>query len=233
MRSIAVRVASGGASQRRRRTPDDRRFFDKKGRAARRYQLVDVFPVGFSPGDYSPDSESNLAELHVEVGRVEIDGGDDQDNDDRSSKRQDEPQRAAGFEVEFQPGDDEPTLDGTWHSVRGGTPIIESIEQTVGKDGSRTYTPGKAYVTELTLTGYMTPTRKALLAWMQNTLRQQVDPRIDVTIIPVDRNGRRGKRHEYSATLITRIKIPRLSAGSSDPIKEVVVLRPTRYNDPS
>jgi hypothetical protein len=41
------------------------------------------------------------------------------------------------------------------------------------------------------------------------------------------------KQHHYYNCLITRVDIPRLSAGSSDPVSETVVLKPERYDDPA
>lgn len=38
----------------------------------RRFVLRDCFPVRFTPGDYSPDSTTQLADLDVHVGRVEL-----------------------------------------------------------------------------------------------------------------------------------------------------------------
>mgnify|MGYP001764570731 CR=1 FL=1 len=88
-------------------------------------------------------------------------------------------------------------------------------------------------MTELTLTGYMTKTRKSLLRWMQESASGG-DSRRDV-VITVEGPRPHDPRPQFSYynCLISRIEIPRLSAGSSDPVKEVVVLRPERYNDPA
>jgi phage tail-like protein len=142
--------------------------------------------------------------------------------------------RYKGFNVEIKGVDNAPTsVDGSWISISGGAKCVEVIEATVGNDGERRFTPGKAYVTDITLEGYMTPTRKALMTWMNNSARGQGDLRADLTITPVNIDGSTGVNHNYYNCMITRIQIPRLSAGSAEPVREVVVLKAERYNDPA
>jgi len=142
--------------------------------------------------------------------------------------------RYKGFDVEIKGVDGAPTqVDSSWISVTGGQVCIENVEATSSTSKQREYSPGKAYVSELTLSGYMTKSRKALLAWMQNSAKGTGDLRADVSITPVKVTGDKAPAHNYYDCLICRIKIPPANSGSSDPIKEVVVLRPTRYNDPA
>lgn len=139
-------------------------------------------------------------------------------------------QRYKGFDVEFKGVDNAPTtVDSSWISISGGAKIQEVVEATVGNSPQRIFTPGKSYVSDLTLTGYMTPARKALMEWMKNSARGTGDLRADVTITPKTIDGTPAPSHNYSDCMITRIQIPRLSAGSAEPVQEVVVCKATRY----
>ena len=142
--------------------------------------------------------------------------------------------RYKGFNVEIKGVDGAPAQeDSTWTSVTGGATAFEIAGERPTPNGDRTYMPGKAYITDLVLTGYITGQRKALLVWMQNAAKGTGDLRADVSITPILVDGTKAPAHDYYDCLIVRIVIPSLNAGSSEPVKEVVVLRPTRYNDPA
>jgi hypothetical protein len=61
-----------------RTTPDGNRssisiiINDRAGNEARRYNLLECFPTYYSAGSYSTDTSSQLCELHVNVGRIEL-----------------------------------------------------------------------------------------------------------------------------------------------------------------
>jgi hypothetical protein len=225
-------------------------ILDKKGRIGRRYTLLDCFPVRFAPagGIYlvnrvcprCPQSD-NLAELTVQIGSIEIDGGSQADHRERhpgsgtgSVTNANQIVRYKGFDVEIRNLDQASgDIDSSWGEVRGGAVDTEMVEATVGNDGERRFTPGKQYVSDITMTGYMTSTRKDLMEWLKASLAGDVSKlRADVTITPKMVDGTSGPAHQYGDCMITRIEIPRLGAGSTEPIEEKVTFRPTRRNDP-
>jgi hypothetical protein len=61
-----------------RTTPDGNRsaisviLKDRANADARRYELAETFPTYYSAGSYSTDTASQLCELHVNVGRIEL-----------------------------------------------------------------------------------------------------------------------------------------------------------------
>ena len=233
-------------------------ILDKKGRVARTYNLIESFPLSFSGGDFStgaggsldlvnrncprcPQSD-NLAELIVQIGSMTIHDGAQTDPQERGpgsgggrTTDADQVVRYKGFDVEIENVDNTPpTSDSSWATVRGGAVIVDSVEATVGNDGQRKFTPGKQYVSDITMTGYLTSTltRRALIQWMNNSIGGAGDLRADVTITPKHIDGNPAPSHAYSDAMITRIKIPRLTAGSVEPIEDEVTLRPTRRADP-
>ncbi|MEK7863222.1 MAG: phage tail protein, partial [Chloroflexota bacterium] len=125
--------------------------------------------------------------------------------------------------------DSAPTqVDSSWHSVTGGARAIVTHEATVGNDGERRFTPGKAYVTDLELSGPLRATpRQALAQWLEDTRRGK-NVRRTVTITPIDQDGKAARTFVYADCLITLYRIPRLDASSAGPITETVVIRPGR-----
>jgi hypothetical protein len=190
-----------------------------KGVAARTYALVDTFPITFS-GDT----------VTLQIGRIEVSTSDAESNASSSgcSAEADQVLRYKGFNVEIS-GHGAASSDVGWKSVKGGEPSVEPAEATIGSDGERRFTPGKAYVTDLTLVGYMTPQRVALNRWLAATLAGTGDRRSDVIVRAGDNDGGTSRAKHYLNGLITRIEIPKLRAGSADPIEEVVVIKPERY----
>jgi hypothetical protein len=208
-------------------------LLDRKSMEARRYKLIDCLPVAWGPagsldlnkGCRRCTQSTDLAELVVHVGRIEIglpaDTGDESD-----TSPIDNIQRYKGFNVEIKGVDNAPTsVDGSWKVISGGAVMVESVEETVGEDGSRSYTPGKQYVSDLTLIGYMTGTRRALMTWMKNSAAGTGDLRADITVTPIKINGSPGPTYNYFDCMITHIKIPPLHAGSQTPIEEKLTIR--------
>lgn len=108
----------------------------------------------------------------------------------------------------------------------------EMVEATVGDNGEPRFVPGKQYVSDITMTGYMTSTRKALMEWLDGSLKGDAAKlHADVTITPKTADGTPAPMHQYGDCMITRIEIPRLTAGSTELIEEKVTLRPARRTD--
>lgn len=140
--------------------------------------------------------------------------------------------RYAGFTVEIGGAGGAPDQDGTWTSVTGGGTAVSILDAGQGAGAGRLVT-GPAYVTPLILSG---PIRKggrsALLAWLREAATGK-NVRRQVTVTPFDAQGQPGPSRVYEECWIEEYRIPKLDAGSADPVEEVVVLRPTRYNDPA
>jgi len=223
-------------------------ILDKEGRVGRQYLLLDCVPVGFAPAGSldlvnrvcprCPQSD-NLAELTVQIGSIQIiDGtvqtgprGHDSDSAGGKLASADQVLRYKGFDVEIKGvGNSDGSVDSSWREVRGGAVVTESLEPTVDNDGQKRFTPGKQYVSEITLTGYMTSTRPNLMKWLNASIAgDSTKLRAEVTITPKTVDGSPAPAHAYSDTMITRIQIPILSAASAEPVEEKVTLRPTRY----
>lgn len=45
---------------------------DRAGKEARRYNLMEVFPIKYDPGDYSPSSTTKVETITVKIGHVEF-----------------------------------------------------------------------------------------------------------------------------------------------------------------
>ncbi|MBI2883140.1 MAG: phage tail protein [Candidatus Methylomirabilis oxyfera] len=231
-------------------------LLDDRSTVARTYNLVECFPLSFSGDDFTtvggsldlvnrncprcPQSD-NLAELIVQIGSMIIDDGAQTDPQERDPGSRggrttdaDHVVRYKGFDVEIENVDNTPPRsDSSWATVRGGAVITDSVETMVDNDGQRKFTPGKQYVSDITMTGYLTSTstRRALIQWMNNSIAGKGDLRADVTITPKLLDGTPGPAHQYEDSMITRIEIPRLTAGSKEPVEEKVTLRPMRRND--
>lgn len=140
--------------------------------------------------------------------------------------------RYSGFTVEIAGADGASQPDATWASATGGGTALTILESGAAAGAGRRLVTGAAYVTPLILRGPIVKGRAALLAWLREAAAGR-DVRRRVTITPIDPQGRPGASHVYEDCWIEEYRIPSLNAGSADPVEEVVVLRPTRYNDPA
>ena len=140
--------------------------------------------------------------------------------------------RYKGFDVEITGADGSAQHDATWASAAGGGVAVTIVEAGPAANAGRRLVTGAAYVTPLVLRGPIVKGRAALLAWLREAAAGK-DARRRVTITPIDVQGKLGPSHVYEDCWIEEYRIPSLNSGSSDPVEEVVVLRPTRYNDPA
>lgn len=89
--------------------------------------------------------------------------------------------RYKGFNVEIKGADNAPqNVDAAWVTMAVG-----SIEDKTQKAGQ--HQPGKAYVEEIALRGALTPDRKSMTTWLNDTSNGR-DPlrTVTVTLIPLD-----------------------------------------------
>lgn len=68
---------------------------------------------------------------------------------------------------------------------------------------------------------------KAMAEWIDATVQGQ-DPRRDVTIREITRDGAGGRTFEYLDAFPTRYVFPKLDAGGTDPLYEEISIRPNR-----
>jgi phage tail-like protein len=133
---------------------------------------------------------------------------------------------AGSFKVDIDGGDES---DGSWKGVTGGAHAIEIEGRDGGGDGRQRPKPGRAFVTPVILRGPITDRKRAaLLVWLNETATGK-DARRRVTITVFDKNGKPIRTDIYDDCYIQVYRAPRLSAGSAEPIEEVVVLKATRY----
>ena len=96
-----------------------------------------------------------------------------------STTNADQVLRYKGFNVEIKGVDNSPAdVDANWVTISGG--------HLDGKDKGH-YAPGRQYVAEITLTGPLTPDRKSLMRWVNDTANGgPVHRTVTVTLTPLD-----------------------------------------------
>jgi len=220
-------------------------ILDRRGRVARRYSLLGSLPLGFARGGSLElvngpcrrcAESADLAELDVQIGSIRIDasavagqGSGGTALPGASSAPQDKFLRTAGFVVKIDDGTGPAGSDENWSKVSGGADVIETVESTTGPDGAPRFTPGKAFVSDLTLEGAVTSGRRALLQWLNDSAAGTGDGRATVTVAPIPCDPTEPCWHQYLRCAIVRFAIPRLIAGSLDVLEDLVVIRPERY----
>lgn len=117
--------------------------------------------------------------------------------------------RLKGFDVELV-GDgtaDAKSVDGSWIRFVGGVPTVEVCETTNQGTGLRTYSPGMSVCSDVVLEGFVTPTRKATVAWCNGVFGGK-ESRADITKVPKKIDGSDGTRDNYYSCLLIRYKFP-------------------------
>lgn len=122
-----------------------------------------------------------------------------------------------GFKVEIDSaqGGSGSDVDTAWETVSGGELIIEVADTSVGSDKFQTTSPGHKSVGEITLRGAMTDKRAALCTWINETVSGKPWKR-NVSITPIDLDGRAGETLILIDCVITAYKPPRLIIADPD-----------------
>ena len=96
-----------------------------------------------------------------------------------STSNADQVLRYKGFNVEIKGVDNSPAdADANWVTLSGG--------HLDGRDKDH-YAPGQPYVAEITLTGPLTPDRKSMMRWVNDTANGgRVHRTVSVTLMPLD-----------------------------------------------
>jgi hypothetical protein len=207
-------------------------LLDKRGIERRRYLLRDSVPIGFAPagslhlqnGPCPRCVESdNLAELIIQIGSIEI-----TDSPDDKHGPQDNVLGTSGFLVHVGDGGPAGSEDASWIAVSGGADVIDSVDTTTGSDGQHHFVPGSAYVSPIILTGYVSPNRPAMSQLILDTLAGRPPQNVPLKITPGKGTLHDPRPRVYEGCLIRAITIPLLTAGSTAPAFEEIVITATR-----
>jgi hypothetical protein len=139
--------------------------------------------------------------------------------------------RLKGFDVTFTGGGgggDAKTPDGSWRSCSGGVPTVTMIETTNSQTGQRVYSPGLSTVSDLVFEGFITPTRKSLVAWCNEVFAGK-EKRSDISRATKKQDGTPGPIDNWFSCLLTNYKFPTCDVRSADPAQEVVTVKAYRH----
>lgn len=204
----------------------------RDGSEARRWNVIDAFPVRWDPGEYSPSSnvavETIVAKMQrVELGIIAPPGGGGGQKPGRGSERtrQQGGPPQPGFTVEMSGGATGSEPDSAWETCTGGALNIEIADSSTGTDQSHTTTPGHKYVDTLTLRGPLTSGRQAMAGWITETVQGKPWKR-DVTITETNGRGDAGRSYTYLDCFPTRYVFPAFSASGTGNLTEAIEIQP-------
>lgn len=209
-------------------------LFKSDKTAGRSYTLFDCFPTQWSSVNFDTSSTVQTETLTVSIGHIEFDSASKEDPSTNSppafnvvstavadaapvlfadAGTSDKFAQVRGFKVEIDGARAGKEVDTAWEAVSGSELIIELTETTVGSDKFRTSSPGHKSVGEIVLQGPITPDRKSLCRWINDTVNGNRWMR-DLTItelLSVDGAVKDGKNYSYVWAYPIRYKFPRLS----------------------
>lgn len=141
--------------------------------------------------------------------------------------------RLKGFDIQFSGGGAGAaveSVDGSWIRCTGGVPTVEVIETTNQGSGLRTYSPGMSVVSDLTLEGFVSPTRAAIVGWCNQVFNGK-ETRADISKVPKKVDGTPGTPDNYFSCLLVRYKFPTCDVRSANPAREVLTVKPMRHDN--
>jgi len=197
------------------------------GAEARRYNLMECFPIRFDPGDYSPANRRPRAQTAVlAIGGVELDlgPGDPPPGPPPATLPGTRP-----FQAEFywRPPNGGKNEDNAWETCTGGSLCVEATPAANGSGEHHVATPGHKFVDEIQLRGPMTKSRRWIGKNINDTVKGSFT-RFDLTIVEIMKDGKDGKRFNYSKAFFTRYVYPTLSADGTGNLYEEVSIKPER-----
>jgi hypothetical protein len=130
-----------------------------------------------------------------------------------------------GFTVEIDGAGDGKTEDTAWETCSGGSLNIEVADASIGTDKSHMTTPGHKYIDTLTLRGALTPGRKAMCTWINETVDGK-EPRRNVTVKEILKDGTPGKTFVYGNCFPTRYVFPAFSSSGTGNLYEEFSVKP-------
>jgi hypothetical protein len=143
------------------------------------------------------------------------------------TKKSDEMIKVKGFRIEITGGSGEKWEDNDWETATGGALCIEIGDSSTGGDQRPPEGSTPKFVTEITLRGPMTKSRKWIGQNINDTIAGKT-PRFDLTLVEIMKDGSDGNGYNYSKCFITRYVYPRLSADGKGNLYEEVSIKPER-----
>ncbi|MBI4335735.1 MAG: phage tail protein [Candidatus Omnitrophica bacterium] len=209
---------------------------DRKGKEARRWNLINCIPVKYDPGDYSLNSQTRIETIVVQIGYIEIVSAApvEKKQADRPEEitiqgapSPDETRVNKGFRIEVSGPAGGKAEDNAWETCAGGALCIEVAPASTGSTCHQVVTPGQKFVEEVQLRGPMTKSRK-WIAENINNITRKIDSRFDITIIEIGQNGAETKRYTYYNCFITSVVFPKLTNDNRGLLPEKITIKPER-----
>lgn len=205
---------------------------DRAGNEARRYNLMECFPIKFDPGNFSPSRTTRTITVVTSCDGVEFafpDDGEDDGNPPALADRHvpDEMLVSKGFRIEVTGPSGGKNEDNAWETCTGGALCIEVAPASVENDQFHIATPGHKFVGEVRLRGPMTKSRRWIGKNINDTVRG-IFNRFDLTVVEIMKDGSDGKRFNYEKTFFIRYVFPVLSADGTGNLYEEVIFKPER-----
>ncbi len=183
---------------------------ERDGSEARRWNLIDCFPVSYSPRNHDAGSNVACETIVCKMGRVELAGTD-------PGTGSDQPRLVVDLYDEIGRLLER---DTDWEGWHGGGDLLVPAGSRVRED---TCGPGSTEVAPVVLRGPLTAGRKALCQWITDTVRGEPWKRI-LVVNEIPKDGTAGKRFVYHDCFPTRYVFPAFSAaGGGNPYEEVTI----------
>jgi phage tail-like protein len=138
------------------------------------------------------------------------------------AERQDQFNKATGFQVEITGAAGAGSTDGSWKVVRGGgIRFNENPGTTRGNDQFRQHSLGQKEWDDIVLIGPVTKSRKDMMQWYLDTVTGK-DHRRNVSIIILGPDSKETHRYNYIDCFLTLYKLTELDAESEQECEEEV-----------
>lgn len=149
------------------------------------------------------------------------------------AERQDQYNKAVGFQVEITGASASGSTDGSWKSVRGGgARFTEQQGTTTGNDKYIQHSLGQLEWEDITLVGPVTKSRKDMLKWYLDTVAGNTDKiRRNLSIIINSRDGKETQRYNYVDCFLTAYSLTPLDADSEQECEETIEICPARSDN--
>jgi len=140
------------------------------------------------------------------------------------AERQDQYNKATGFQVQITGAAAEGSTDGSWKALRGGgLRFVENPGTTTGSDKYLQHSLGQKEWEDITLIGPVTSSRKDMLNWYKDTVAGK-DWRRNISIIILGPDGQETHRYNYVDCFLSGYTLTPLDAESEQECEETVTI---------
>jgi hypothetical protein len=147
------------------------------------------------------------------------------------AERQDQFNKATGFQLEISGAAGAGATDGSWKSVRGGgVKFVENAGVTRGDDKFYQHSLGQCEWQDLSFTGTLTKTRKDMLKWYTDTVDGK-DHRRNVSVIILGPNSQEVHRYNYVDCFLTNYSLTPLDGESEAECEETIEICVSRSDN--